>query len=226
MNNPLSNLPTEEQSCSSVTEWIEDLRNNDPLATEKIWHRFVNALVSVANKKLKNSCCRIATGEVVAADAFVDFFKKTPDDFGRLFDRNDLWKILVVITERRAIDAIRREGTISRGGGMVINTCDLDEGPESGQNPAIQPVDSTEPPDVELMLIEAFEERIDSLPNELLRQIAIDRLEGFSNGEIARKHGTSVRSVERKLALIRKSWRENGSGSVSCSIETSNATST
>lgn len=204
------NVQSESHSNSSITQWIVDLRNKDIDATRKIWNRFVDRLTLIANKRLRNSKCRITDGEAVAADAFSDFFMRGPDEFGKLVDRNDLWQILVVITERRAIDAIRRESNQRRGGGKVF-----------GEDNGFEAVDgqckdwlnsfpaSDNPPDIELMLIEAFEERLSRLDSELLRQIAIDKMHGLSNLEIAETHHISLRSVERKLALIRQTWCRN-----------------
>jgi DNA-directed RNA polymerase specialized sigma24 family protein len=46
------------------------------------------------------------------------------------------------------------------------------------------------------------------LPEEQLRTIAVWKLEGFTNEEIAAKIGRSVAAVERKLALIRNAWEK------------------
>jgi DNA-directed RNA polymerase specialized sigma24 family protein len=43
-----------------------------------------------------------------------------------------------------------------------------------------------------------------------LRAVALDKLEGWSNEEIASRHGLALRTVERKLALIRKIWEAEG----------------
>ena len=45
---------------------------------------------------------------------------------------------------------------------------------------------------------------LDCLGDDLLRQIAIAKLEGYTNTEIAERQGTSLRSVERQLRLIRR----------------------
>ena len=46
------------------------------------------------------------------------------------------------------------------------------------------------------------------LPEEHLRTIAVWKLEGFTNEEIADKIGRSVEAVERKLVLIRHAWEK------------------
>ena len=56
------------------------------------------------------------------------------------------------------------------------------------------------------------------LRDDTQREIARLRLEGYENTEIAEKTGVSLRSVERKLKLIRETWEAtlaggNGGGS-------------
>src|SRR5262249_35656574 len=46
-----------------------------------------------------------------------------------------------------------------------------------------------------------------------LRSLALWRLEGHTNGEIAQKLEVSVPTVERKLALIRACWQKGVPGS-------------
>jgi len=47
---------------------------------------------------------------------------------------------------------------------------------------------------------------LNALHDDVQRQIARQRLEGMSNEEIANSTGISVRSVERKIKLIREIW--------------------
>ena len=49
---------------------------------------------------------------------------------------------------------------------------------------------------------------MDSLPNERIQEVAMMRLNGYSNQEIADQLNTSVRSVGRKLSLIRDQWSQ------------------
>ncbi len=189
-------MSTGSRSQGSVTQWIEDLRNKDPDATREIWNRFVQQLVRVANRILTNSKCCVSDGEDVVACAFHDFFRRNPDDFGKLVNRNDLWQILVVITERRAIDAIRNETAARRGGPFAsVDSLNYLPGRENA-------------PDIELMLIEEFEKRLELLNSDLLREIAINRMNGMKNHEIAELVDVPLRSVERKVKDIKETWRD------------------
>ena len=46
-----------------------------------------------------------------------------------------------------------------------------------------------------------------TLEDDGLRQIAVWKMEGYENDEIARRLGCGVRTVERKLGVIRAIWQ-------------------
>jgi hypothetical protein len=48
------------------------------------------------------------------------------------------------------------------------------------------------------------------LGDDALRQIAIRKMEGHGNKEIAERLGRGVRKVERKLGVIRSIWGADG----------------
>jgi RNA polymerase sigma-70 factor (ECF subfamily) len=54
---------------------------------------------------------------------------------------------------------------------------------------------------------EQLEQLLQSLGDRALRQIALLKLEGCTNREIAERLSVSLRSVERRLALIRGVWQ-------------------
>jgi DNA-directed RNA polymerase specialized sigma24 family protein len=50
---------------------------------------------------------------------------------------------------------------------------------------------------------------LDRLGDGSLRQVAIWKMEGFTNAEIAAKLGRSEQTVERRLARIRELWEDD-----------------
>lgn len=65
----------------------------------------------------------------------------------------------------------------------------------------------TQTPDYLCSLDEQHRKLIDLLPDEMLRKVAVYRLESYTAQEIALLLLLSTRSVERKLRLIRDLWR-------------------
>ena len=95
---------------------------------------------------------------------------------------------------------------MKRGGGRVIGASDYAAGDPGGEDPLAQ-VAGTEPsPELAAVLIDEIRKRFADLPDESLRVVALRRMEGHSNAEIAAELDCSLRSVERKLELIRRTW--------------------
>jgi DNA-directed RNA polymerase specialized sigma24 family protein len=56
-------------------------------------------------------------------------------------------------------------------------------------------------------MAEACRGLLDRLPDADLRTLAVAKLEGYSNQEAAERLGCSLRTIERRLQLIRDLWR-------------------
>jgi DNA-directed RNA polymerase specialized sigma24 family protein len=194
-------MPDEDEG--SVTAWIGDLKSGGDGAAQALWERYFEQLVNLARKRLRGASHPVADAEDAALGAFDSFCRGVQQGrFPRLDDRNDLWRILVVLTRRRVADQIRREMTRRRGGGTVQGEAVLEEdGGSLDQLPGLEPT-----PEFAAMVAEEYQERLDSLTNDTLRRIAVWKLEGYTADEVALRLGCSRRSVQRKLDLIRREW--------------------
>lgn len=191
----------------SVTMWIAALKEGDQDAAHDIWDRFFERLVRVARNKLGSSSRRVADEEDVAISAFDSLCRgAAAGRFTELTDRDDLWKLLVRISAQKSVDQMRHQGRQKRGGGAVrghsIFARRGDKGPAD-----FDAIMSEEPtPHLMAMLDEENARLLDQLRDDVLRRIALLRLSGHTNEEIAEETGISLRSVERKLGVIRAAW--------------------
>jgi RNA polymerase sigma factor (sigma-70 family) len=198
-------------SAGSVTEWLEQLKRGDSSAAQKLWERYFEQLVRLARRNLGHTPRRVADEEDVALAAFASFCKGVEAGrFPKLDDRDDLWQVLIVLTERKAVDQIRREQVQRRGGGDVRGESALEAGDLSGSgHPGLRRVVDAEPtPKFAALLVERFEQRLSMLADRELERIAVDKLAGYTNQEISERLGTSLRGVERRLSLIRRIWSQ------------------
>ena len=126
--------------------------------------------------------------------------------FPRLDDRDALWKLLATITERKAADQRKHAGRLKRGGGRVRgDSAFLYAGDSTGD--AFTAADPHVPtPDEAATCAETFEQRLNQLDDPSLVEVAVLKLEGWTNNEIAERIGRTTRSVERKLERIRLRW--------------------
>jgi hypothetical protein len=109
-------------NVGSVTCWITDLKAGDPAAAQALWQRYFGQLVARARHKLRRMPRRAADEEDVALSAFDNFCRAAEKGrFPNLTNRDDLWQLLLVLTDRKAIDLARRERRHKRGGGKVLD---------------------------------------------------------------------------------------------------------
>jgi DNA-directed RNA polymerase specialized sigma24 family protein len=186
------------------TTWLGHLRRGNAAAAQALWEVYYARLVRLARRKLADAPRRAADEEDAALAAFHSFCRGVEEGrFPRLADRNDLWQVLVMLTVRKSIDQIDHEARQKRGGGRIRGESFFgDDGLEQmiGREP-------TAPFAAELT--EEFDRLLAALGDDL-RRIALLKLDGATNEEIAAARGCGLRTVERKLGLIRRIWEEKG----------------
>jgi DNA-directed RNA polymerase specialized sigma24 family protein len=194
--------------AGSVSQKIHALKSGDEEAAAELWDRYFNVLVQVARRQLGAAPRRVADEEDVALSVFDSLCRgASRGRFIELTDRDDLWKLLLKITRQKTVDHLRRAGRQKRGGGEVRgDSVFLRAG---GNNKAAGfdalPGDVATPEFLALA-DEQYRRLLNLLADDTLRAIAAWKLEAFTNDEIADKLGISLRSVERKLGLIREAW--------------------
>src|SRR5262249_42721566 len=155
-------------------------------------------LVSRARAALRGTPRRAADEEDVALSAFDSFCRGAEQGrFPRLDDRDDLWRLLVVLTARKAAHLKRDELTAKRGGGNVRAEADLDEAGTEGEALLATVVGSEPTPELAASIAEEYRRLMDRLASDELRSIAQWQMEGFTVDEIAGKLGRSPRTVAR-----------------------------
>jgi RNA polymerase sigma factor (sigma-70 family) len=194
---------------ASVTRWLEGLKEGHDGDITRLWDRYFQGLVRVAGSRLSRHARREYDEEDIALSAFHSFCDRVSrGQFSQLAGRDELWRLLVTITARKVIDAVRHQTRQKRGGGRVLGESVLMEG-DDDLDAGLARFLSREPtPEVAAGFAEDYERLLKRLEDETLRQIALRKLEGHTNEEIAAELGTSARTVDRKLNLIRKIWEE------------------
>jgi DNA-directed RNA polymerase specialized sigma24 family protein len=197
---------TEEAGGHSVTRWLESLKHGDQDAAEKLWRYYFEDLVRLARARLRGAPRAVADEEDAALSAFDSFRRGVARGrYPRLDDRDDLWRLLVVITERKALDQAQRERRRKRGGGKVLAIAAADGGGPGGAVACPRPT-----PEFAAMVADECGHLLGRLRDDGLRQVARLKMEGHTSEEVADRLGCSLRSVARKLELIRRTWLGEG----------------
>jgi DNA-directed RNA polymerase specialized sigma24 family protein len=200
-------------SAGSVTDWIGKLKAGDAGAAQQLWERYFHRLVWLARRRLGQAPRRAADEEDVALSAFDSFFRRAERGrFPQLFDRDDLWQLLVMLTARKAIRLREHERRQKRGGGQVQAETDLAAAGAASGEPALDQLAGPEPtPEFAAEVAEECRRLLDQLEDPGLRSVALWKMEGYTTEEIAEKVGCVPRSVERKVRLIRDIWSQETS---------------
>ena len=136
--------------------------------------------------------------------------------FPKLADREDLWRLLVVITSRKASAQADRRRALKRNGMRLrVDPGGPAQTGTTRMTTASAELVGREPtPEFAAMMAEEFRRLLDRLGDEQLRQIALQRMEGYTGDEIAERLGWPAHGCPR-LELIRQLWTEESEASVS-----------
>ena len=184
-------------SPGSVSGWLAQLQAGEDEAAQPLWERYFRRLVELARSRLHGVPRAAADEEDVALSAFDSFCRgATEGRFPQLHDRDELWRLLVVITAHKALDRLRHERRQKRcGTSIAANDLEGVIGPEPSPAFAAQ-------------VAEEYRRLLRGLGDRELQAVAVWRMEGYTVIEIAEKLGCVTRTVERKLRLIRSIWAQ------------------
>jgi DNA-directed RNA polymerase specialized sigma24 family protein len=190
----------------SVTRLIHQVKAGDADAVAQLWQRYFAQLARLALRRLPPRARRAADQEDVALSAFDSFIRGAGRGrFPDLHDRDNLWRILVVLTARKAGHLAEYEGRQKRGG------LGPDDSAADGRGARVEAdigaIVSKEPtPDFAAELADECRRRLDALGDDTLREVAQLKMEGYTTEEIATRLTCVPRTVERKLKAIRAIW--------------------
>jgi DNA-directed RNA polymerase specialized sigma24 family protein len=199
-----------DEGPGSITRWLDSLQEGDLAAAQPLWERYSERLVRLAAARLR--AAGRASAEADEEDAVLSAFDSfctgaVKGRFPQLADRDELWRLLVVITARKVQAQARRMRRHKRGAGQVRNATDLpDAGDSSGDDGLDRIVGDDPTPEFAAQVAEECQRLLGALGDEALRQVALARMEGYTNDEIADRLGCARRTVARRLDLIRKTW--------------------
>ena len=188
----------------SVTHWIAGVRGGDPAAAERLWERFFPRLDGLARARLRGTARLAADEEDVALSALDSFCRRAGEGrYPHLADRDDLWRLLVVITARKAGHLVRDQSRQRRGGAARSDS----------SGPTLEGVLGRDPtPEFAAQVAEEYRRLMAALGDPEVQAVARMRMEGYTVEEIAGAMGYTPRSIKRKLRLIRGRWGDEVGG--------------
>jgi len=204
---------TQFESNGSITRWIEQIRGGESSAVPGVWNRYFSRLAEIAQTGMANSPGRSVDGEDLASAVLETVCRKVSvGQFPDLHDRDDLWVLLLAITRCRVASQKRYDLCQKRGGGRVLLATDVQA--FQSDNFDLNNFAGSEPtPDSVASLRDSCNHLLGkALRDDKTKAIAVLKLEGLSNAEIAERLDVVVRTVERKVKMIRSLWEKELGG--------------
>ena len=181
------------ETSQSITRLIRAVQNGSDTAIRPLLAAYFDRLVQLARKRLQNMPGLAGYDEDLALRSFHSVYQRLrdPERPLDLAGRDDLWRLLATRTISRAIDLIRRHHPQEVPGDQEVSDL-LTREPT--------PLEAVEMADECRRLLEA-------LPGPELRLIALLKVEGYTNEEIASQLDCVPRTIERKMGRIRLLWK-------------------
>jgi RNA polymerase sigma factor (sigma-70 family) len=186
------------ETSQPITRLIRAIQDDRASAVGTLLAVYFDRLVQLARARLRNMPGMHGYEEDVALRSFYSVYQRVRDPARplHLSGRDDLWRLLATRTISRAIDLIRRHRP-----GEVPGDHDVEE---------LLARDPT--PEEAAEMAEECCRLLDLLNEPELRQIALWKVEGFTNEEIATRLDCVGRTVERKVSRIRVLWKHELEG--------------
>lgn len=204
MNDTAISTRAFEDPEGSVTGLLRGVKQGNAEAAGKLYERYFHQLAQVAKSKFRGIGRSVADEEDIASTVLETLCRnaakgKYPD----LCDRQGLWLMLLAITSHKVSDEKRHHFLLKRGGGKVRTMTDL----IADFSRSIE-AELAEGPSQDSMVsfVDSFQHLVQKIHDPLNRRIAVLKLQGLSNREIAKQLNILARSVDRKVQLIRAVW--------------------
>lgn len=196
---------------SNVSHWIDLVKAGDEDAANQLWQRYFDRLVRSVRARLQGQNRAASDEEDIALSVFDSFYNAAHNGrFPNLADRDDLWRLLLRMAGRKVVDKHRHDHRQRRGGEVRLQPLGFSPVDETDSPDRVAEAIGNEPtPEMALMVQESVEQLFFHLGVGQLRDLAVAKLEGYTNAEIAGRFGCSERTIERRLHLIREKCQQN-----------------
>jgi RNA polymerase sigma factor (sigma-70 family) len=189
----MSETTDASEASQSITRLIRAAQDGSSSAARPLLAAYFDRLVQLAGKRLQNLPGLHGYDEDLALRSFHSVYQRLgdPERPLGLAGRDDLWRLLAMRTVSRAIDLIRRHRTWEIPGDDFEELLTREPSPEEVAATA-----------------DECRRLLDLLDGPELRQIALWKVEGFTNEEIAARLDCVPRTIERKVRRIRLLWKQ------------------
>lgn len=195
-------MTVEEKQLGSISNLIERTKHGSDSAACQLLSRCRHRMQDIARRGLNGSPRAVADEDDVVIVAYTSFLARMRSGgYSALRNRGELWRLLAAITKNHAIRQTRLLSRLKRGKKFrrVVGS-----GPDDY---LAQIASGDQSPEEQAMLSELLTRLLELLPDDECRDIAMLRLAGHSNAEIATEVHRAIATVERRTRLVRVRWQ-------------------
>ena len=198
------------KSDDPVSAWLDELRNSEPVAAQKLWNHFCCGLLELARHRLRPETRRVYDEEDAVQSAFRSFC--TGIKLGRfpdLHDREGLWRLLFSLTARKVMRRHRFDEQQRRNvRRTAFDACFASANEHSGFTEHAGILSREPTPEFAAEFVDVLDNLVQRLDDPILRGVFTLRIEGFTEAEIAQKLNCSRSTVQRRMEIIRRHWQD------------------
>ena len=203
----------DQPAYKTDTQLIDGLKAADKNAADELISRYFPQVFRAAEQRLNGRRVHATGPDDVTASVFESLWRRASENRftdQQLNSREELWRLLSTMLSFKVTDHLRRETALKRGGGVLKGESAI--GKPNGNNS--RRMEELRQPQISAHEMLVFEEELrrllELLGDDVLREVALMRLDGSQVQEIAEAFQRSSRWVKRKLAIVRGIWkREN-----------------
>jgi RNA polymerase sigma factor (sigma-70 family) len=186
------------ESGQSITRLIRAAQKDRDSAVSPLLAAYFDRLVQLARQRLANLPGMAGYDEDLALRSFYSVYQRVRDPARplQLNGRDDLWRLLATRTISRAIDLVRR----------------FRPGEVPGEHDIEQLLAREPRPEEAAEMADECRRLLNLLDEPELRLIALLKVEGYTNEEIAARLDCVPRTIERKVRRIRVLWKHELKG--------------
>ena len=182
---------------SDDRDLVSDYQAGSESAARDLFDKYCERLMKLAKRRIGQRMASRFDPEDVIQSAFRTFFTRVKNDEFTFEAEDDLFKLLVRLTVRKTLRRIEHHSAAKRNPNLEAaqRTDDVE--------PFSLVASHTVTPDMEVALIDEFQDFIGNLP-ELDRKVIELKIQGYSTVEIAEQVGSYELKVRRVLERIEK----------------------
>jgi DNA-directed RNA polymerase specialized sigma24 family protein len=187
---------------------VDNLRKGDRDVLGLLCDRYSQRLATCAARHLQGAPTAARDHNDVVNSVLMSIWERAQAGrLGSVTNRNELWQLLACVSMQKAIDQRRTEGRQKRDAARTVYAGSLSRDLDEDSEKTLFEFLDTEPGPAEVAeMRENIQNLLSCLPDDATRRIAVGKLHGKTNEDLAAELGFVTRTIERKLDLIRGLW--------------------